>query len=87
MTAGKTHLYAEPMTIELTTEQEQMVNAVAQQSRQTPEQVVSEILTLWQTERAAWAAELAEAREDLAAGRTLTSDEVWQSLEKILKSA
>ncbi len=70
------------MTIQLTVEQEKQLTHLASNSEQSLGLLVSEILTAYLDRHNELLAELTEARADLAAGRVLTSEQVWEQVQK-----
>ena len=85
---GKGHLsYADTMVVELTVEQEQQLRMLAAANGSTPEALALEIITWALQDRLALAQELEEAREDLAAGRVFTTEQVLQRVRKMSEAA
>lgn len=75
------------MTIHLTDEQEQDLIAIAASSSQSVETVASEILSWAFKDRLALTKELAEAREDVASGLVLTTEQALQHASKLSDAA
>lgn len=68
------------MTIELTPEQQADLAAVAAVSHQTPEEAATSILAFHIRQERESRAMLAKADDDIAAGRVLSHQQVWERL-------
>ncbi len=75
-------LYADFMTIQLTAEQEVQLTSIAATSGKSLDTLVSAILASYVNERTEALADLARARADMAAGRVLSWEKVWERLQK-----
>lgn len=74
------------MVIHVTGAQEQMLQQLAAAAGTSSESLAAEFFGEWLREQAELHEELAQARAEYAAGRCLTSDEVWRRLEGLMSS-
>ena len=70
------------MTVVLSPDQQQQFSEIASASGQTVQRIVLELIDTYLRERAELLADLEQARADVAAGRVLTSDQVWERLQR-----